>query len=330
MRVMFIRWACWLLPAVFACNSVVIAQDKVDKPAGYPVRPIRLMVTVAPGAGTDAIAREVAQMLTTQFGQNVVVDNRPGGGGVIATELVARAAPDGYTIIMQGDTMMLLGATKRVPFDVLKAFDPIVATATQPYILLVNPSLPFKSIKEMVAYSAKQTLNYSGSSGVGSTVHLGMEWFAQLSGAKLLFVPYKGSAPAILAAMGGEIHMAAGSTIAASSAIRTGKVRALATLGLTRVPSLPDLPTVAEQGYPGFKITNRYNIYAPAGTPRPIINAINHSVSGGMHTPQMAQRLAADGSQPAERMSPEELKATMSREYAEIEQQIKRLNIKIQ
>lgn len=330
MRVMFIRWACWLLPAVFACNSAVIAQDKSDKPAGYPTRPIRLMVTVAPGAGTDAIAREVAQMLTAQFGQNVVVDNRPGGGGVIATELVARAAPDGYTIIMQGDTMMLLGATKRVPFDVLKAFDPIVATASQAYILLVNPGLPFKSIKEMVAYSAKQTLNYSGSSGVGSTVHLGMEWFAQLSGAKLLFVPYKGSAPAILAAMGGEIHMAAGSTIAASSAIRTGKVRALATLGLTRLPSLPDLPTVAEQGYPGFKITNRYNMYAPAGTPRPIINAINHTVSGGMHTPQMSQRLAADGSQPAERMSPEELKATMVREYAEIEQQIKRLNLKIQ
>ncbi|HTD90273.1 MAG TPA: tripartite tricarboxylate transporter substrate binding protein [Burkholderiales bacterium] len=327
MRVMFIKWACWLLPAVFACNSAAIAQDK---PAGYPIRPIRLMVTVAPGAGTDAIAREVAQMLTTQFGQNVVVDNRPGGGGVIATELVARAAADGYTILMQGDTLMLLGATKRVPFDVLKAFDPIVATASQPYILLVNPGLPFKSIKEMVAYSAKQTLTYSGSSGVGSTVHLGMEWFAQLSGAKLLFVPYKGSAPAILAAMGGEIHMAAGSTIAASGAIRTGKVRALATLGLTRVPSMPDLPTVAEQGYPGFKITNRYNVYAPAGTPRPIINAINHTVSGGMHTPQMAQRLAADGSQPAERMSPEELKATMAREYAEIEQQLKRLNIKIQ
>lgn len=330
MRVMFIRWACWLLPAVFACTSAAIAQVKVDKPAGYPTRPIRLMVTVAPGAGTDAIAREVAQMLTAQLGQNVVVDNRPGGGGVIATELVARAAPDGYTILMQGDTMMLLGATKRVPFDVLKTFDPVVATASQAYILLVNPVLPFKSIKEMVAYSAKQTLNYSGSSGVGSTVHLGLEWFAQLSGAKLLFVPYKGSAPAILAVMGGEIHMAAGSTIAASGAIRTGKVRALATLGLTRIPALPDLPTVAEQGYPGFKITNRYNVYVPAGTPRPIINAINHTVSGGMHTPQMAQRLAADGSQPAERMSPEELKATMAREYAEIEQQIKRLNIKIQ
>jgi tripartite-type tricarboxylate transporter receptor subunit TctC len=194
----------------------------------------------------------------------------------------------------------------------------------------VNLTLPVNSITELVAYSATQTVTYSGSSGVGSAVHLGMEQLAQLSGAKFLFVPYKGSAPSILAVMGGEIHMAAASAIAASGAIRTGKVRALATLGLTRIPAMPDLPTVAEQGFPGFKITNRYNLFAPAGTPRAIIAAINRVVSDGMHTPQMAQRLAADGSQPADRMTPEELKATIAREYAEIEQQVKQLNITIQ
>ena len=182
----------------------------------------------------------------------------------------------------------------------------------------------------MIAFSATQTVTYSGSSGVGSTVHLGMEWLAKLSGAKLLFVPYKGSAPSIVAVIGGEIHMAAASSIGASSAMRTGKVRALATLGLTRIPSMPDVPTIAEQGFPGFKITNRYNLFAPAGTPRAIITTINRVVSDGMHTPQMAQRLASDGSQPAERMTPEELKATMMREYAEIEQQLKQLNIKFE
>ena len=321
------RLACWLTSAVLAYNGAAIAQDK---PAGYPVRPIRLIVSVSPGAGADVIARAAAQMLTDAWGQNAVVDNRAGAGGVIAIELVGRAAPDGYTILSLGDNLMLLGAQKRVSFDVLKAFDPIVPTSAQPYVLLASLNLPVRSIKELIAYSATQTVTYSGGAGLGASVHLGMERFAQLSGAKFLFVPYKGSAPAIIAVTGGEIHMAAASSIAASSAIRTGRVRALAALGLTRIPSMPDLPTVAEQGFPGFKITNRYGLYAPAGTPRAIIAAINRIVSDGMHAPQMAQRLAADGSQPADRMTPEELKATIAREYAEIEQQVKQFNIKIQ
>jgi tripartite-type tricarboxylate transporter receptor subunit TctC len=173
-------------------------------------------------------------------------------------------------------------------------------------------------------------VTYSGSTGVGAPVHLGMERLAQLSGAKLLFIPYKGTAPAIIAAMGGEIHMAVASTLSATGAIRSGKVRALAALSLTRVPAMPDLPTVAEQGFPDFKIINRYGVHAPAGTPRRIINALNKVISDGMHAPQMVQRLQADGSQPAERMTPEQLKATMVRDFAEMEQQVKRLNIKIE
>ncbi len=318
---------CWLTGAVLAHSGAAVAQGKS---AEYPVRPIRLIISVAPGAGADAIARAAAQMMTDRWGQNAVVDNRPGGGGVIATELVARSAPDGYTILSIGDTLILLGALKRVPFDVLKTFDPIVSTSAQPYVLLANLNLPARSMKELVAYSAKQPVTYSGGGGLGSSVHLGMEHFAQLSGAKLLFVPYKGSAPSIVAVTGGEIHVAAASAIAASAAIRTGRVRALAALGLERIPAMPDLPTVAEQGFPGFKITNRYNLFAPAGTPRPIVAAINRVVSDGMHSPKMKQRLEADGSQPAERMTPAELKATLAREYAEIEQQVKQLNIKIQ
>ena len=327
MKAMIRNSSCWIAGAVLACSSAAIAQDK---PAGYPVRPIRIIVSVAPGAGADAIARAVAQMLNEAWGQNAIVDNRAGGTGVIAVELVARSAPDGYTILSIGDTLNLLGASKRVPFDVRKAFEPIVATSAQPYILLASQSLPVKSIKELIAYSATQKVTYSGAGGVGATVHLGMSQFAQASGANLLFVPYKGSAPAIIAVMGGEIHMAAASAMAASGAIRTGKVRALAALGLTRVPAMPDLPTIAEQGFPGFKITNRYNLFAPAGTPRPIVNALNRVVSDGMHSPQMTQRLVADGSQPAERMTPEQLKATLASEYVEIEQQMKRMNIKME
>jgi len=251
--------------AALACNVVAFAQDK---PANYPNRPIRLILTVAPGAGADAIARAAAQMVTDAWGQTVVVDNRPGAGGLIAVDTVVKAAPDGYTILSNGDSLLLLSVLKRVPYDVRKVLDPITPTSFQPYVMLVNPSTPVKSIKELIAYSQNQRLTYSGSSGIGSTVHLGMEHFAQISGAKLLFVPYKGSAPSIIAVMGGEIQLAVASAIAATGAMRTGKVRALASLGLTRIPSMPDVPTVAEQGFPGFKITNRYGLYAPAGTPR--------------------------------------------------------------
>ena len=319
--------ACCFMTAVLACGGASFAQDK---PSGYPVRPIRLIVAASPGAGGDIIARLVAQMLTDAWGQTAVVDNRSGASGAIGVELVAKSSPDGYTMLSLGESLMLLGVQKRLPFDVLKAFDPVVATTAQPYVLLVHPSMPFKSIKEMAAYSTTQKLTYSGSTGIGSTVHLGMERFAQLSGAKLMFIPYKGTAPGIIALMGGEINMVGASTISATAALRTGKVRALAALSLERIPSMPDLPTVAEQGYPGFKITNRYGLHAPAGTPRAILAAVNRVVANGMHSPQMRQRLEADGSQPAERMTPEQLKATMVKEYAELESQSKLLNLKIE
>lgn len=314
-----------LAAAVFACSAPALAQNK---PADYPMRPIRLIVTVAPGAGADAIARAAAQMLSERWGQSAVVDNRPGGSGVIGADLVAKSAPDGYTILSYADGLMLLSATKRVTFDVRKTFDPIVNMTAQPYILIVGLTLPARNLKELIAYSATQTLTY-GSSGIGGTVHLGMEQLAMLTGAKFLHVPYKGTAPSIVGVMGGEIHMVAGSAIAATSAIRTGKVRALAAMGLTRVPALPDLPTIAEQGVPGYKLTNRYGLFAPVGVPRPILAALNRVVSDGMHSPQMAQRLAAEGAQPGERKTPEELKAEFAHEYVEVERQVKQLNVKL-
>ena len=153
------RLGCWLAAALLACGEASVAQDK---PAGYPIRPIRLVISGAPGAGGDMMARAVAQMMTDAWGQNAIVDNRPGGSGVIAVELVARSAPDGYTLLSLGDNLMLLGVLKRVPFDVLKAFDPVVPTSAQPYVLLANPNMPFKSIKELVAYSATRDRDVLG------------------------------------------------------------------------------------------------------------------------------------------------------------------------
>lgn len=274
------------------------------------------------------VCRAVGQMLSERWGQTVVIDNRPGGGTVIATDLAAKAPPDGYTLLASTDTLNIIGAMKRVPFDVRKAFEPVVPMTAQPYVLIIGAALPAKSVKELAAHSLAQPLSY-GSSGVGTVAHLGMERLASLTGAKLVHVPYKGGSASLVGLMSGEVHMYPGLVISAMSAMKSGKVRALAAMGLKRLPALPDLPTVAEQGWPGFKIVNSYNLVAPAGTPRSIVAALNHSVGDFMHSPAMAQRLIADGSQPGERLTPEAFKAFLAREYEDVERQVKTLNVKL-
>jgi tripartite-type tricarboxylate transporter receptor subunit TctC len=311
--------------AVFVCASTVCAQDK---PANYPQRPIRILVGVPAGAGNDTVTRAAAQMLTDKWGQSAVVDNRAGAGTAIATELAAQAPADGYTVLSATDTLMLVGALKRVSFDVRKAFEPIVVMTTQPYILVVEPTLPAKSVKELIAYSKTKTLSY-GSSGIGTMVHLGMERLAALSGAHFSHVPYKGTAPALVGVMSGEINMVPASAISATAAMKTGKVRALAGMGTKRIAALPDLPTAEEAGFPGFKIVNAYNLFAPAGTPRAIVHAINRVVTEGMNSPAMVQKLAAEGSEPGERMTAEEFKTQFLREYAEVEKQVRDSKIKL-
>ena len=320
-------FARWLTPAVLAMSTVALAQDK---PANYPTRPIRIIITVAPGAGADFVARGGAQILTDKWGQNAVVESRPGGGGVVGVELASRATPDGYTILQNGDAIFLLNALKRVPFDVLKTFEPVAAVSTQPYVLLAHSNLPAKSVKEIIALSASKPLTYGGGAGIGATVHVGMERLGQVAGMQLKYIAYKGSAPAILALMGGEIQMATSSAMAATSAVRTGKVKAIASLGPKRAVSLPDVPTIGEQGVKGFTLSNEYKWWVPAKTPRPIIAALNKVVYDGMHSPEMTKRLANEGSEPAERMTPAELKAEVARDYAEVENTVKAMNLKLQ
>ncbi len=325
MNTMLRKWGCWLMPCLLAYCAMAPAQDK---PPGYPVRPIRILIGAQPGAGGDTIARVTAKILSDRWGQNVVVDPRPGGGGVIASGMLAKSTPDGYTLLQSGDGLLLQSATKRVPFDILKTFDPVVSLTQQPYILMVNSGVPVKTVKELIALSASKPLPFAGSTGVGGTVHLGMEKLAKISGMQLKHVTYKGSAPALLALMGAEVSVGVSASLSATTVIRSGKVRGVASLGLTRTSSLPELPTIGEQGFPGFQLTNRYTLWAPAGTPRPIMLAIDRVVSEDMNTPQMVQRLAADGSEPAERMTPEQLKAELARNYLELERQVKELGLK--
>ncbi|MGH8639211.1 MAG: Bug family tripartite tricarboxylate transporter substrate binding protein [Burkholderiales bacterium] len=316
---------CLLASTTLMHAAGALAQDKLPD---YPKRPLRIIISGSPGAGSDMVARMTAEMLTDAWGQSVVVDSRPGGGGVVASTYASRAEPDGYTLFQNGFGLLLQGAAKRVKFDVLKTFVPIVRTTQQPYILLVHPRVTANSIKEIVALSKAKTVTYAGSSGVGSTVHIGMSQLAKVSGMNIKYVAYKGSAPSILALMGGEIDMAATASLSAVGAIKTGKVRAIANLGKKRVPALADLPTLAEQGFPTVEVANKYQLWAPAGVPRPIIDVLNKVVSTGMNSPKYEKRLHAVGADVVDPISPEQLKKEIDKEYEELVVTIKELGIK--
>lgn len=320
-----------LLVSVALSCVPMAALGQTARPGDYPNRPIRILAPIAPGGGLDTIARIGAQTLNEQWGQTAVVDNRPGGGTLIAMDLAAAAAPDGYTLFSGTNSMMLLSVTKRAKYDIRKAFDPIVLMTTQWYVLVLNPGLPIRSVKELVAYAKVKpdALSY-GSPGVGTNGHLSMEWFKSVTGASMVHVPYKGAGPAMLDIVGGQIQLMFTSTVSAAGHMKSGRLRAIAITSPKRHHALPDLPTVAESGLPGFRQSNNYSLYAPAGTPKPVVQAINQVVSAGLRTPDAMKRLAAEGTEPAERMSPDEFRRMIAEEYVQLEQLLRKIDFKPQ
>jgi len=311
---------------VFAVSVFAVHAD--DR---YPSRTVTVIVPQASGGANDAIARVIAQKLSALMNRQFLVDNRPGAGGNIGTSLVAKARPDGYTLLLTANSMLVINpALYRSPgFDPVKDFEPVALVATAGFVIVAHPGFPANSIKELIALSQAKPLTYAGSSGIGGTVHLGMEGLAKFSGMKLRIVPYKGSAPAYLGLLGGEVQLVCGSVMSATTLIRNGKVRGIASLGTKRALTLPDLPTAIEQGLPeGFRIDNRYNLWVRAGTPRSIINAINRAAGEGIRSPEMAKRLSADGSEPAPHRTPEELRADLTHLAKGIDAQVKELGIK--
>jgi tripartite-type tricarboxylate transporter receptor subunit TctC len=312
---------------VLAGCTVAVAQDK---PAGYPTRPIRIIVGIAAAGGLDTMTRLGAQKLSERWGQPVIVDNRPGGGTVLAMDMVVKAQPDGYTLLAASDTLMMNGVLKRAEYDVRSAFIPIVQLTTQPYMLVVNPSLPARSVKELVALAKAKpgTLNY-GSQGMGTTGHIGWERFRYMTGTDIVHVPYKGAAPAVIDVMGGQIQMTFSNIVTSGAHVKSGKLRGLAITSPRRGQVFPEMPTVAESGVPGFELSNSYGYFAPAGTPRAIVRAMNSVVAQGMNSQDTVKHLAADGSEPYPPTTPEEFKAKFAREYAELEKLVRAANIKI-
>jgi len=313
------------------CAASAFAQHTpVQRPQGYPARPIRIVLGIAPGGGTDIVARVVAQKLTDRWGKSVVVDNRPGAAGVIAFETVAQAAPDGYTHYVGAlSNVVMATVMKKVLFDVRKAYTPVVQMTTQPYLLIVIPSVPARTLKEFIAYAKSNpaALNYA-SSGVGTMSHLGMEMLKSLTGVSILHVPYKGVSVGLVDMIGGQVQSMLGSALTVSYHVKGGRLRPLAITSLKRSPAWAELPTIAESGWPGFEVSNSHSMFAPADTPANIVLALNREITGIMRTPDLMAKLAADGAEPVSANSPAEFRGIFLEEFARWEKFFKTADLK--
>jgi tripartite-type tricarboxylate transporter receptor subunit TctC len=267
----------------------------------YPTRPIRLIVPFAAGGLNDVVARLIGPHLEQSLGQPVIVDNRPAASGIVGTDAVAKAAPDGYSLLMVASSHAVLPATKaKLPYDAERDLAPIVMVARNSLMFVVHPKVEANSLSGFVAAAASSPgkFNYA-SPGAASQTHLVIELISRKAGIKLQHIPYRGGAPAVQAMVAGDTHFTVISTLLSLPHIRSGALRAIATGGLTREAQLPDLPTVAEQGFPGFEAIQWIGLLTTAGTPRPIVERINAAVNRGLRDPELVARLAQQGLAPA-------------------------------
>lgn len=316
--------------SLLAAVMLLAAADSTAAQA-YPARPIRLVVPFAPGGGTDIIARLVAQDLGQAWGQPVVVDNRGGGGGIVGTEIAAKAAPDGYTMVLCSLGLSYAPALySKLPYDTEKDLLPVSQVATQPFVYVVVPALGVGSMKELIALAkAKPGEIRYGSGGSGGSSHLGTELLRTMTGINLVHVPYKGTGPALTAMLGGEIQV---QLIGISSVVphmKSGRMRALAVSGAKRSAAAPGVPTVAEAGVPGYAFDVWYGLLYPAGAPRAIVGKANASINDVLKSPALAQRFAAVGLEPAG-STPEAFAKLIRGEMAKWRKVVKEANIRVE
>ena len=298
----------------------------------YPTKPIRLVITYPPGGNTDLVGRALALKLGEFMGQQVVVDNRGGAGGVLGSMITAQSAPDGYTIMLGTSAGMVINPllSRKLTYDPVRDFAPVSMVVIVPQLLVINPQLPVKNVRELIAFAkAKPGYLNAGSSGVGTPNHFGTELLKWLAGVDIVHVPYKGGAPALTDLLGGQIQMAFSSVPAVLPHIKAGRLVALGVGSAKRSPALPNIPTIAEAGVPGYEYTTWYGIFAPAKTPRTLIARLNAEIVKAMETPDIKDRFTALGGDP-DPGTPEELRAYMANESAKWAKIIKAANIRIE
>jgi tripartite-type tricarboxylate transporter receptor subunit TctC len=275
---------------------------------GYPAKAIRMIVPFLPGGPNDILGRVIAQKLTEQLGQQMVVDNRGGAGGIIGAELAARAVPDGYTLLLGGTASLSInpGLHRKLPYDPLKDFAPVSLVGTAPSILVTHPSLPVKTVRDVIALARAKPgqLNFA-SAGIGTPPHLAGELFKSIAGVDMVHVPYKGGGPALVDLIAGQVNMYFSGISAALPLVKDGKLRGIAVTSARRTALMPDTPTIAESGLPGYEVGNWYAIVAPAATPKAIVMRLNHEIVTALAVQDVKRRfveLAADpvGSTPEE------------------------------
>ena len=284
--------------AFAACQAAFVCKAQTTAASAYPSKPIRLVVPFTPGGSTDILARAVAQELTKAWGQAVIVDNVPGAGGAIGAEKVAKAAPDGYTLLMGhiGTLAVNPSLYPTLPYDPITSFAPVAWVARVPNVLVVHPSVKAHNVKDLVALAKASPgrLNY-GSGGNGSAANLATEYFKLQTGTSILHIPYRGTAPAVTDLLGGQIQLLFTGAPAVLGQVKNGQLRALAVSSPTRLAALPDLPTVAESGYTGFEADQWYGVVAPAGTPAGVVAKLNAQINQALTAPDMKTRMNNEG-----------------------------------
>ena len=321
-------WLIAVLAASLLVPGAVFAQGSGE---AYPARTVRVVIGLAPGGGTDIQARLFAQKLSENMGRPFVVENRTGAGGTIAYAQVAKSPPDGYTLMGVTSGYTITPAVySKLPYDPVKDFAPISLVAQAPFLLLTHPSLPVRSVKDLLALArAKPAMLDCGSAGHGSSTHMAYELFRTMAGVNIAHIPYKGTGPALIDAMAGQVHMLFGNVLSSLTHVKTGRLRALAVTTAKRSMVLPDLPTVSESGVPGYENSTWFGLLAPAGTPAAVLNKLNAELVKASQSPDIVDRLAPDGGEPVG-STPEQFGRHLALEIARWRKVVKDAGMKVE